>query len=74
MDNRREAEALDAYSRTVNEAAEIIGPAVVKVETQVARRGSRGGLGMGEGQGSGVLFRRDGQILTNARPGPRARW
>src|ERR671932_463103 len=66
MDSRREAEALDAYSRTVNEAAEIIGPAVVKVETQVARRGPRGAPGMGEGQGSGVLFRRDGQILTNA--------
>lgn len=63
MDKRREAEALDAYSSLVNEAAERVGPAVVKIETQVARRGPQV---EGQGQGSGVIFRRDGQILTNA--------
>jgi S1-C subfamily serine protease len=63
MDRKREAEALDAYSSLVNEAAERVGPAVVKIETQVARRGPRS---EGQGQGSGVIFRRDGQILTNA--------
>jgi S1-C subfamily serine protease len=63
MDRKREVEALDAYSSLVNEAAERVGPAVVKIETQVARRGPQSG---GQGQGSGVIFRRDGQILTNA--------
>lgn len=63
MDRNREAEALDAYSSLVNEAAERAGPAVVKIETAVARRGPQG---EGRGQGSGVIFGRDGQILTNA--------
>jgi S1-C subfamily serine protease len=65
----REAEALDSYSSLVNEAAERVGPAVVKIETSVARNARRG-MPRGEdhawGQGSGVIFRRDGQILTNA--------
>ena len=65
MDKTREAEALDAYSSVVNEAADRVGPAVVKIETQGARA-SRRGPQDGSGQGSGVLFRRDGQILTNA--------
>lgn len=63
MTGTREAEALDAYSSLVNFAAERVGPAVVKIETQVARGGRRGAAA---GQGSGVIFRRDGQILTNA--------
>jgi S1-C subfamily serine protease len=63
MDRKREAEALDAYSSLVNESAERVGPAVVKIETQVVRRGPQS---EGAGQGSGVIFRRDGQILTNA--------
>jgi S1-C subfamily serine protease len=63
MTKSRETEALDAYSSLVNFAAERVGPAVVKIETQVARaRGNQQGVG----QGSGVIFRRDGQILTNA--------
>ncbi len=61
MSLKRETEALDAYSTLVNRAAERVGPAVVKIETMVPRRGREG-----QGQGSGVLFRRDGQILTNA--------
>jgi S1-C subfamily serine protease len=63
MDRNREVEALDAYSSLVNEAAERVGPAVVKIETQVPGRGPQG---QGQGQGSGVLYARDGQILTNA--------
>lgn len=63
MSKTRDAEALDAYSSLVNYAAERVGPAVVKIETQVA--GARNNQ-PGAGQGSGVLFRRDGQILTNA--------
>jgi S1-C subfamily serine protease len=64
MDGKRESEALDAYSSLVNEAAERVGPAVVKIETQGSVR--RGPPSEGQGQGSGVIFRRDGQILTNA--------
>lgn len=63
MDRNREAEALDAYSSLVNEAAERAGPAVVKIETATSRRGPHSDA---RGQGSGVIFRRDGQILTNA--------
>lgn len=62
MTGTREVEALDAYSSLVNFAAERVGPAVVKIETQVARSRAH----QGAGQGSGVIFRRDGQILTNA--------
>ncbi len=62
MSRTRENEALDAYSSLVNFAAERVGPAVVKIETQVARARGR----ENQGQGSGVIFRRDGQILTNA--------
>lgn len=64
MTRPRESEALDAYSSLVNFAAERVGPAVVKIETAAAR--ARGRNPQGTGQGSGVIFRRDGQILTNA--------
>ena len=65
MNGAREAEALDAYSTLVNFAAERVGPAVVKIEIQATRNGRRGAQQAG-GQGSGVIFRCDGQILTNA--------
>jgi S1-C subfamily serine protease len=48
-----DAELLDAYSRAVTGAVDIVGPSVVKVDVE------RGG-------GSGVLFTPDGLILTNA--------
>ncbi len=82
MTRLRESDALDAYSSLVNFAAERVGPAVVKIEMEAARRrGNQQGAGntsprtprhpndmRGDvlGQGSGVIFRRDGQILTNA--------
>src|SRR5581483_7252307 len=64
MPKIREADALDAYSTLVNYAAERVGPATVKIETETTRNGRRGAPQ--EGQGSGVIFRRDGQIVTNA--------
>lgn len=67
MTRVREAEALDAYSTLVNYAAERVGPAVVKIEIEGARKPRRGAAGdNASGQGSGVIFRRQGQILTNA--------
>jgi S1-C subfamily serine protease len=44
---------LDAYSRAVTSAVELVGPAVVKVVA-------------GTGEGSGAIFTPDGLILTNA--------
>ncbi|HEY8088515.1 MAG TPA: trypsin-like peptidase domain-containing protein [Polyangiaceae bacterium] len=53
-----DADALDAYSRTVIGVAEEVGPAVVSI----ARRSRRGPAGAG----SGVVFTADGYVLTNA--------
>ena len=54
-----EREALDAYSKVVVTAAEQVGPAVVRIETE-GRSGERDGLG------SGFIYQSDGSILTNA--------
>src|SRR5262245_21475261 len=51
-----EAEALDAYSRTIVRVAEELGPAVVNLQ---------GMRGRGQGSGSGFLFTPDGFLLTN---------
>lgn len=51
-----DAEALDAFSRSVVQVSEQLRPAVVHLE---ARKGRRGG------SGSGVLYTPDGFLLTN---------
>jgi S1-C subfamily serine protease len=61
---------LDAYSRSVTRAAELVSPAVVKIDAHQSRRG-RNGSGPGsppaaQGSGSGFLFTPDGFILTNS--------
>src|SRR5437763_14933336 len=71
---RREAEALDAYSRVVVGVAERLSPSVANL--RVMRRG-RGGQ-VPAGAGSAVALTPDGFLLTSAhvvagpRPGGRA--
>jgi serine protease Do len=71
MLNNREpdTDALDAYSRAVTTAAERVGPAVVRIDTDRGRPRLRGWPPRpdgGSGIGSGVIFASDGQVLTNA--------
>ena len=61
-----EAEALDAYSRTVTRVAEAVRPAVARVEVRgrsSTRRRRRADV---SGTGSGFVFTPDGFILTNS--------
>ncbi len=61
-----EAEALDAYSRTVMNAAQTVGPAVVNIEVRAAAREGDGKAEHRGGSGSGLIFAPDGFILTNS--------
>jgi S1-C subfamily serine protease len=64
-----EAEALDAYSRSIITVVSQVGPAVVQigVAKEVAQRGPFGVMSrLAEGAGSGVIFAPDGYIITNA--------
>jgi S1-C subfamily serine protease len=64
-----DAEALDAYSRTVIRAVEKVGPAVVKIAATQRRlaRTPRGPVPFeAPGTGSGVIITPDGYVLTNS--------
>ncbi len=64
-----EAEAQDAYSRTIIQIVKRVGPAVVQVGVQKAvNEGVFYGATprLAEGAGSGVIFAPDGYILTNS--------
>jgi S1-C subfamily serine protease len=61
---------LDAYSRAVIDAVDLVGPSVVRIDvrpsgstTDVAKQSDRGS---GGGSGSGFLFTPDGLIVTNS--------
>src|SRR5207245_3098352 len=66
--NGKDAQALDAYSRSVMTAAERVGPAVVRIDLEhEGRRSGRANMpGEYGGVGSGVIFASHGLILTNA--------
>ncbi len=59
MPNITDHDLLDAYSRAVVDAVDLVGPSVVKLQVPAGRRGQ-------SGTGSGLLFTSDGLILTNA--------
>ncbi len=54
-----DADIFDAYSKAVISVADVVGPAVVRVET-------RGPNGRPGGVGSGVVIAPDGLVLTNS--------
>lgn len=63
----RDAEALDAYSRTIISVVDRIGPAVVQIGvTKVVNASPFGGGQLAQGAGSGIIFAPDGYILTNS--------
>jgi S1-C subfamily serine protease len=61
FDVQTDDDLLDAYSRSVIGAVDLVGPAVVKLDVATERSGRKG-----TGSGSGLIFTPDGLILTNA--------
>src|SRR5262245_27050164 len=58
---------LDAYSEAVAGVVQRVGPSVVHIAVQGARRAGRGQEpGSGSGSGSGFVFTPDGFVLTNS--------
>ena len=61
-----DAVLLDAYSRTVTQAAERVGPATVKIDVRSPSGQREAGAAERSGSGSGFIFTPDGLILTNS--------
>ncbi len=63
-----DVEVLDAYSRAVISAVDLVGPAVVSVSVarQAPERFRRRGMPEFRGAGSGVIITPDGYVLTNS--------
>lgn len=58
---------LDAYSRAVTHAVELVAPSVVSIDVRADRPAGRRGRPHGQaGSGSGFIFAADGLILTNS--------
>ncbi len=68
MEQDKSPDVLDAYSKAVIQAAELVTPAVVRID--VKKNGSNSGMsdgaGVDGGSGSGMIFTSDGMILTNS--------
>jgi S1-C subfamily serine protease len=64
IDNNTDNQLLDAYSRAVVSAVDLVGPSVVKIDAYAGGRRERG-TPRG-GTGSGLVFTPDGLVLTNS--------
>jgi len=64
---------LDAYSRAVTHAVEVVAPSVVSIDVSAERRAEERGRSRAHaGSGSGFIFAADGLILTNSHVVERA--
>ncbi|MGC8540678.1 MAG: S1C family serine protease [Phycisphaerae bacterium] len=63
---RDDAELLDAYSRAVSSAVEIVAPSVVNIEVFHGSDFAPGAAQRRAGSGSGFIFTPDGFVLTNS--------
>ena len=61
-----DTDLLDAYSRAVTHAVEVVAPSVVSIEVRSASAGGPRGRRGGTGAGSGFVFAADGLVLTNS--------